>query len=203
MSEPPLLALYAHRAKPYAGEAEFRLHPDHLHVEQGRRSGDFPLADIVMVRLLYKPRNTTNEGYQTKLYRRDRRTAALTNLSWKSLVDMERQDADYRRFVEALIAAVARVNPGVVLVAGMPAWLHRLTALAGLLALAALATVMVQALVNGGYPVALLTGALAAYCGWWTWRYLGRNRPRSFRADAIPPDVLPPAVPAADSPARA
>ncbi len=193
MSETPLLALYSHRAKPYAGEAEFRLHPDHVHVEQGRRSGDFPLADIVMIRLLYKPRNTTNEGYQAKLYRRDRRTASLTNLSWKSLVDMERQDADYRRFVEAAVAAVAAANPGVVLVAGMPRWLHRLTALAGLVALAALTTVLGQALLNGSLPIALLTAALAAYCGWWTMRYLGRNRPRSFRPGAIPQDVLPPA----------
>ncbi len=193
MSEPRLLALYAHRAKPYAGEAEFRLHPDHLHIEQGRRSGDFPLADIVMIRLLFKPRNTTNEGYQTKLYRRDRRTAALTNLSWKSLVDMERQDAEYRRFVETLITSVARANPRVVLVAGMPLWLHRLTTIAGLAALAALAVVMGQALLNGSLPIVMLTGALAAYCSWWTWRYLGRNRPRTFTADAIPADVMPPA----------
>ncbi len=105
---------------------------------------------------------------------------------------MERQDPEYRSFVEALVAAVATANPGVLLVAGMPAWLHRLTALAGLAALAALAAVMGQALLNGSLPIALFTGALGAYCGWWTWRYLGRNRPRAFRAGAIPPDVLPP-----------
>ena len=191
MSDQRLLALYAHRAKPYAGEAEFRLHPSHLHVEQGRRSGDFPLADIVMVRLLYKPKNTTNEGYQAKLYRRDKRTVSFNNLSWKSLVEVERQDADYRRFLEALIAAVAAANPGVVLVAGMPAWLHVVTALAGLLALAALAIVTVQAALNAGFPVAMLTGGLGLYFGWWALRYLGRNRPRAFKPDAIPAEVMP------------
>lgn len=191
MSDARPIATYAHRAKPYAGEAEFRLYPTHLRVEQGRRSGDFPLADIVLVRLLYKPRNTTNEGYQAKLYRRDRRTAALTNLSWKSLVDMERQDEDYRRFIEALVAAVAKANPGLALRAGMAPWLHRLTAAAGLLALAALAVVSAQAALNGSLPVALATAGLLAYLGFWTWRYLGRNRPRAFRADAIPAEVLP------------
>lgn len=191
MSAEPILATYAHRAKPYAGDAEFRLFPTHLRVEQGRRSGDFPLADIVMLRLVYRPRNTTNEGYQAKLYRRDRRTAALTNLSWKSLVDMERQDADYRRFVERLVAAVAAANPGVVLRAGLPVWLHRVTAVAGLIALAALMVVTGQALRNGSLAVAALTAALGLYFGWWSWRYLGRNRPRAFSADAIPRDVLP------------
>jgi hypothetical protein len=191
MSEPRPLATYAHRAKPYAGEAEFRLYPTHLRVEQGRRSGDFPLADIVLLRLLYRPRNTTNEGYQAKLYRRDRRTAALTNLSWKSLVDMERQDAEYRRFVEALVAAVTAANPGVALRAGMPPWRYWLTAAAGLLALAALAVVSVQAALNGSLPVALATGGLGLYLGWWTRRFLSRNRPRAFTARSIPEDVLP------------
>ena len=192
MSAPRPVATYSHRAKPYAGDAEFRLYPTHLRVEQGRRSGDFPLVDVVMVRLLYKPRNTTNEGYQAKVYRRDRRTASLTNLSWKSLVDMERQDEGYRRFVEALVAAAAEANPAVALEAGMPGWLHKVTAVAGALAVLALIIVTGRALQNQAWPVALLTAALGLYCGWWTIRYLGRNRPRSFTAAAIPAEVLPP-----------
>jgi hypothetical protein len=189
--DPHPIATYAHRAKPYAGEAKFRLYPTHVAIEQGRRSGDFPLADVAMIRLLYKPRNTTNEGYQAKLYRRDRRTAALTNLSWKSLVDMERQDADYRRFVEALIGAAAAANPGIALRAGMPAWLHRLTAAAGAAALLALVLVTARAASEGSLPLALVAGLLGLYCGWWSWRYLARNRPRAFTPGAIPEDVLP------------
>jgi len=199
------LATYAHRAKPYAGEAEFTLHPTHLHVDQGRRSGDFPLAEIVLIRLLYKPRNTTNEGYLARFYRRDRRTASLTNLSWKSLVEMERRDAEYRRFVEAAIGAVARANPGVVLRAGMPVWVFWTTAFAGASAVAALLLVAAQALLHAGWPSALFAGALGVYCGWFALRYLGRNRPRDFAAGAIPQDVLPPGdkvrnQPAADGP---
>jgi hypothetical protein len=190
MSDRPL-ATYAHRAKPYAHDAEFRLMPQHLRVEQGKRSGDFPYRDIAMIRLTYKPRNTTNEGYVCKIYRRDGHTASLTNLSWKSLVDLERQDGDYRRFVERLIAEVHRANPGVALQAGMPRWLHIITGLAGLIAMIALVTVTGQSVLNGGLPVAVLTGILALYCGWWATRYLARNRPRGFVVEAIPEDVLP------------
>lgn len=194
-------AVYQHRAKPYAQEAGFRLFADRLSVDQGRRSGDFPLADIVMLRLAYKPRNTTNEGYFAKLYRRDRRTASLTNLTWKSLVDLDRQDADYRRFVEALVAAVAAANPSVALRAGLPGWLHKLTLAAGLAALVGLVVVTGRAVANGSLAIALLTAALTLYCGWWSWRYLGANRPRSFQPDAIPADVLPKAAPSPASPA--
>ncbi len=185
------IARYSHRAKPYAQEAEFTLFGDHLHVDQGRRSGDFPYRDIVLIRLVYRPRNTTNEGYLAKLYRRDKHTVSLTNLSWKSLVDMERQDEPYRRFVGRLIGEVHAANPGVLLQAGMPRWLHLATAAAGLLAIAALAIVTGQAVLNGTLPVAMITGALTAYLAWWTVRYLGRNRPRGFTVDRIPEDVLP------------
>jgi hypothetical protein len=190
MTTPPLV--YEHRAKPYAQEARFEMKPDVLAVTQGSRSGDFAYRDIELVRLLYKPRNTTNEGYQTKLYRKDWRTVGLTNLTWKSLVDLDRQDADYAVFVRALIARIAAANPGVVLEAGMPRWLYTLTAAAGGIAMIALVLVGIAALRQGGWPMALMTVAIGAYFVWWTWRYLGRNRPRRFRPDAIPADVMPP-----------
>jgi hypothetical protein len=190
MTAPPLV--YEHRAKPYAQEARFEMKPDVLAVTQGSRSGDFAYSDIELIRLLYKPRNTTNEGYQTKLYRKDRRTVGLTNLTWKSLVDLDRKDQDYAVFVRALIGRIAAANPGVVLEAGMPRWLHTVTALAGGIAMLALIFVGVQALRQGGWPMALMTVAIGAYFAWWTARYLGRNRPRRFRPEAIPDDVMPP-----------
>jgi hypothetical protein len=182
---------YQHRAKPYSPEARFELKPGQVAITQGARKGDFPYRDIVMVRLMYKPRNTTNEGYQAKLYRRDKKTASLTNLSWKSLVDLERQDADYSRFVRELIGRIVAANPDVILEAGMPTWLHRVTALFGILSVLALIIVAGQALIQGSWPVALLTGALGLYFTWWSARYLGRNRPRGFRPEAIPADVMP------------
>jgi hypothetical protein len=182
---------YQHRARPYAGEASFELHPAHMAVAQGSRSGDFAYRDIEMVRLLYKPRNTTNEGYQAKLYRRDRKTVSFTNLSWTSLVDMERKDRAYADFVRELIGRIVRDNPRVVLDAGMPRWLHAVTAAAGVAAILALVFVGVRALGEGGWPMALLTVAIGTYFCWWTARYLTRNRPRRFTADAIPADVMP------------
>jgi hypothetical protein len=191
MSDAPLV--YQHRAKPYAPEAIFTLKDDRLAIVQGVRRGDFPYRDIALVRLTYRPRNTTNEGYVAKLYRGDRKTAALSNLSWKSLVDLERQDADYARFVRELIARIVAANPSVALEAGMPRLQYGVTSVVAALSMLALLIVAYQAVRHGGWPTAFLTAGLGAYFGWWSWRYLGRNRPRRFTAGALPPDVMPPA----------
>jgi hypothetical protein len=184
---------YGHRARPYSHEAVFELRDDRIAIEQGSRKGDFLFGEIVMIRLMYKPKNTTNEGYQTKIYRRDRKTAAFTNLSWKSLVDVDRQDADYSSFLRKMILATSAVNPSVVLVAGLPRWKHMLVSLFGAASVAALALVTVQALMQGSWPMALLTAGLAGYFVWWAMRYVSRNRPRHFKPDNIPADVMPPA----------
>jgi hypothetical protein len=183
---------YGHRARPYSNEAVFELREDRVAIEQGSRKGDFLFSEIAMIRLMYKPKNTTNEGYQTKIYRRDRKTASFTNLSWKSLVDVDRQDEAYSLFLRKMITAAAGANPSIVLMAGLPGWMHMLVTVFAVASVAALAAVTVQAMLQGGWPIALLTAALASYFTWWAMRYVGRNRPRAFRPDAIPAHVLPP-----------
>jgi hypothetical protein len=183
---------YQHRAKPYSPEAIFTLKDDVVAIVQGARKGDFPYRDIDMVRLTFRPRNTTNEGYMAVLYRRDRKTASLTNLSWKSLVDMERQDADYSAFVRALIARIVAANPNVALAAGMPRWRYLLTGLFAVFSMAGLIAVAAHALQNASWPIAAMAGGLGVYFVWWSWRFLGRNLPRNFTPNAIPADVMPP-----------
>ena len=184
-------AFYAQRTRPYAQETVFSLFPDRLVMEKGRHAESIALSDIVMVRLLYKPRNMTNEGYAARIVRRQGRSLMLTNLSWKSLMDMEHNDREYRTFVEAMIAAVHRANSAVALQAGMPRLLHGLTALAGLSVVVALVIITAEAIRNLGKAIALVSGLFAIYLGWWALRYVMRNRPRSFQPGFIPDDVLP------------
>jgi hypothetical protein len=182
---------YSHRAKPFSLESEFRFKPDHLSVNHGKRSGNFPYRDIAMIRLLYKPKNTTNEGYEAKIFRRDKHTASLSNISWKGLIEIERKDAEYSAFLHALIAKVSAANPQVILQAGMPLWLHRITAAVGLIAVGIMLAVSYQAVMLGSWQLGVFAVVLAAYFAWWAWRYVSRNRPRHFKPGAIPADVLP------------
>jgi hypothetical protein len=189
-----LITSYTHRAKPYGAGAVFEMYADHLVITQGPMEDTAFFKDITTIRLSYRPKNSTNEGYRMQLYRTTGRTLSVTNLSFKNLVSVDRQDAPYRNFVGALVPAIAKANPAVELVAGLPRLLHITTVLAGGAAALALALVSMSTGISGGIPLAALMAGATVYFGWWTWRYLSKNRPRLFTVDAIPDDVLPPAT---------
>ncbi len=193
MSDDPIAA-YAHRPRPYSQGIEFRLMPEHLTIGQGLKSGDLHYGDIAMIKVMFKPRNSSGQGYATTIYRRGGRTTVISNLSWKNLLEVETQDASYRRFIEALVRQTAARNPAVILKAGMPRWLHLLTGVAGAATVAGASTVVVHALWTRNWPMALFAALMAMYFGWWSFRYVSLNTPRAFGPDAIPEDVLPKAV---------
>ncbi len=101
---------YQHRAKPYSQKARFEMQPGHLAVTQGGRSGDFAYRDILMVRSSTSRATPANEGYQAKLSAAGPQDGRATNLSWRSLVDLERQDADISAFVRALVRPSRRTT---------------------------------------------------------------------------------------------
>jgi hypothetical protein len=186
------LPFYAHRGKPYGAPMEFQLGKKSIAVRQGATRGDIPYSNIARIRLLYRPKNTTNEGYETKIELIKGRSISLGNLSWKSMMDMTRQDGEYRRFVEALVAKTREHNPALQLVAGMPAWLHKLSVLAGAAAVLTMVGLAFQSLLTGSWQLGVLAATFSAYFIWWTWRFMRRNRPQMFEPGAIPSDVMPP-----------
>lgn len=187
------LIQYSHRARPITQPVDHALTGRGLAIRQDTRELVLPYADIVSITLAYTPRNTTHEAYRTLVRGPRRMRANLSNLSWKSLVEFDRQDADYVRFVKALVERAAAANPAVALIAGMPRWRYAAFLVAGVAAVGAMASVMVAAMVGEprNWPLALFAGALTAYFVWWSARYLHRNRPRRFTPDRLPEGVLP------------
>lgn len=190
--EMPVL-VYSHRARPISAPVDYILTGKGLAMRQDTKEVVLPYADIRRVTLMFKPRNTTNEGYAMTVRGPKRLKASLSNLSWKSLVEFDRQDADYIRFVRELVGRATAANPSVELIAGMPRWRYVAFILAGALAIGAMGSVMVAALFGEprNLPLAAFAGALAAYFVWWSARFLTRNRPRRFTPDSLPADVLP------------
>ena len=62
----------------------------------------------------------SSKGFKTQLRLSDGKSVTFGNLSWRSLTDMDRNDAGYHAFVSALAAAIARANPRARFVAGKP-----------------------------------------------------------------------------------
>jgi len=186
---PPLR--YHHRPRPFAPEAVFELTDTHLRVDQGRRSGHFPLSDLAEIRFAYKPGNATSNLFQTNLrWKASKMGGRFSNLSWKSPLDYDRLDAEYNAFAGALLAAARAANPALIVHAGVPLWRYAGVAITGVVALTALVGVAAIALGDANWPPAVIVAVLAGYFLWWLRRYLLANRPRVLGPDEPIPDAL-------------
>ncbi len=186
------LNTYTHRPKPYGGGSIFTLGEDRLNILQGPVESEMLYGDIKSITLVYRPRNSTSEGYHATIRNANNHTATVTNLTFRNAMNVDRQDSEYHRFMSALIASAAKANPAVVLQAGLPRWMNILSAISGMAAIGALVMLTFNALIARNFPIAFLMTLLGVYFSWWIWRYVMHNRPQLFKAGEIPPEVMPP-----------
>ncbi|MGL5115637.1 MAG: hypothetical protein ACRC7C_09965 [Beijerinckiaceae bacterium] len=179
------------RTRPIGPETLVRAEESRVLVQRGSRQAEIPYGEIASIRLVYAPKNVTNEGYTADVRAKGGGNAFLTNISWKGLLDVDRQDADYRAIITRIVARAAVANPDVTLMAGTPMWRFGLMAVVGAALLLSLLVLTFRALTEGSWPLALLFAAFFAYFGWWVGRYVMRNRPRRFTANALPDGLLP------------
>lgn len=183
--------LYAHRAKPFSAPLELRLTGTTFTAERGRSNQVFRLDGIERIHLSFSPRNTAREVFVCEVRATDGKSVRFDNLSWISLVQTERLDAGFRRFVLELISRAAQQSPGLRLEAGISMLRYRLMQMAGLGLFAALLASAVMAATKNSTLVALASLGLAAYFAFWLWTFLVRNRPGRFTPETVPARVLP------------
>ena len=183
--------VYAQRPKPYSAELELSLEGSRLVAVRGRSRQEFPLAAIERITLSFTPKNSARRAFACRVQATDGRWVQFDNLSWKSLIEVERQNGPYDRIVRGLIARVAAANPSLALVGGIARWRHTVMSALGLAMLAALLGAAIYAATSGSWPLGLAALGLVAYLGFWLREFLGRNRPRRFTADSVPADLLP------------
>jgi hypothetical protein len=183
--------LYEHRPKPFSNALMLDLGPATLLAERGNSKQEFRLDGIEQLRLSYRPANTARLGFACKLRARDGKTMVFSNLTWRSMVETGRQDEDYDRFTRELVARIGRASPRVRMIAGAPVWQYRLFFAAFLLLAPMLLASAGYFALGGSWAIGVMTLGLAAWLGFYAREYLVRNRPRSFSAGAIPPEVMP------------
>lgn len=191
MPAPKAKVTYSHRPKPFAAELELELTANELIATRGRSVQRFPLTAVERIQLTFSPRNTAHLAFACQLRATDGKSVKFDSLSWKSLIETERQNDDYTRFVSTLCARSEQASPKVVLQAGVSPFKHMAMLVAGIGVLGALAVTAFYAFTSGGMIAGGLAIALFGYLVWWMRDYLTRNRPASFRAAAIPASVLP------------
>lgn len=179
------------RPKPVGFEIAYRLDGGVLEVDRTRAIDRIRLSAVEEVRFLFAPGNVSSKGYKTRLRLQDGKTVTFGNLSWRSLTDIDRDDARYHRFVAALSAAIARANPQARFVGGRPRPLWIATAIVGVLSLAMLAFFTLSAFQRGMTGAGLLGLLLLAASYWQVWPLISLNRPRDLATGEVPDELVP------------
>jgi hypothetical protein len=199
MDQPVASLHYSHRPKPYSNELELELTERAVIAERGRSKQTYPLDKMERIQLDFDPRNTAKLVFRCQIRVRDGNSVTFDSLSWKSLIQTERQDESYTAFVKALVTRAAKASPGMALVAGISPLRYRLMqAVGGILIAAMIAAALYFTLFphplagSVNYLYAVLSMVFAFFAGSWLRDFLMRNHPRHFTADAIPVSVLPP-----------
>jgi hypothetical protein len=169
----------------------FRLTDSALEWSKGRYADRVPYDRIRRLRLSFRPVTMQTHRFQAEIWPVAGPKLLVASTSCRSIVEQERHDAAYRDFVVELHRRIAAHGGQPSLEAGAPApifWIGLVVFTGACLALAAL---VVRALQLGELAGAAIVGGFLALFLWQVGGFLARNRPATYRPDALPPQVLP------------
>lgn len=170
---------------------EFRLAPDALEWQAGRRSGRVPYREIKHVRLLYRPANMQSHRFVAEIRADQAPTLKIVSVSWRSMMEQQRQDGPYREFVTALHRRLSDAGAATVFEAGTSPFIYWPgVALFAAMALA-MAFLIARAMAEGAWAGAAMVGAFMGLFLWQVGNFFRRNRPGAYRPDSIPETLLP------------
>ena len=155
------------------------------------RSGTWPYADIVAVRLSYRPVSMQAQRFRADLRNASGNRLSLLSTSWQTAALMRAQSAAYRDFIVDLHRRMAAAGSNAALTGG----LGRRTYLAALVLVALFGVAMVgllaRALAIREWAGAAFLIGFAALFTWQVGGFIRRNRPRSYTFADIPKALLP------------
>ena len=157
----------------------------------GGRSGSIPFDKVRRLRMSFRPNNMQSHRFVTELWAEGCPKLQMVSSSWKSMFEQERFDDAYSKFVSELHRRLAKVNgmaqfdrgsspfiywPGVVVFAG---------------AALGLAALIARALQSGAIASAGIIAVFLALFLWQAGNFFRRNRPGTYRPEALPSDIMP------------
>lgn len=182
---------YAFKPSLIGAWCEFRLKADGLHWQMGPRSGRVRYERIRAVRLAYRPVTMQSRRFVTEIWSTDNPKISIVSVSWRSLVEQERQDAAYVAFVTELHRRLAASNSEAQFTTGLPVVSYWLGVVVFAVVMVTIAALIVRALRQQQWSASAIIAAILAAFGYQIGNYFRRNRPVRYRPDAIPPEVLP------------
>jgi hypothetical protein len=182
---------YTYRASLIGAAHRFELTDAGLSWNVGGKSGVWAYETIASIRLSYRPVSMQSRRFRADIENPNRERVAVLSTSWQTVALMAPQDRDYRAFIMALHRRLAQAGGKAVLIGGLRPNIY--TAALVLLALVAtaMAGLLLRAIATGELAGALFLVGFAMLFAWQIGGFIRRNRPRSYRFEDLPKDLLP------------
>ena len=182
---------YAYKSSLVGAPLEFQLAPDALEWRKGGIAGRTPYGSVRRIRLSFRPMTMQNYRFVTEVWPESGPKLQIASTSWKSLVEHQRLDAEYRAFVSELSRRVGAAGGNTAFDTGSPAFLYWPGVLVFTGASFALAALAVRALQEQAWGGAAFIAAFFALFLYQAGNFFRRNRPGTYSPDAVPPLLLP------------
>jgi hypothetical protein len=182
---------YAYRPSVLGAPVELRLGADAIDWTAGAKSGHMALRDVRLVSMSFKPVSMQPYRFVTRIWAQGSPRLEIVSTSWRSMVEQERLDVRYAAFVRELHRRIVAAAAPARFVQGKNPWLYWpglvLFVLVGLM----LAAMVPTALKGHSIAGAAFIAAFLAILLWQGGTFFRRNKPGSYRPDALPPELLP------------
>ena len=182
---------YAYKSSLMGAPLEFHLAPDALEWRKGGYAGRAPYGSVRRVRLSFRPITMQNHRFLAEVWPENGPKLQIASSSWKSLVEHQRLDAEYRAFVSELSRRVGVAGGNTSFDTGSPAFLYWPGVIVFIGAALAIAALAVRALSEQAWGGAAFIAAFFALFLYQAGNFFRRNRPGTFRPNAVPSLLLP------------
>jgi hypothetical protein len=182
---------YAFKASLVGSAHQFELTEQGLSWRIAGRAGLWPYIDIAMVRLSYRPVSMQSRRFRADITTTDGARLAILSTSWQSAALMAPQDRDYRDFIVALHARMARAGGRPVLAGGLGPRVYAAAIVCVVLLAIAMVGLLLRSIATGEWAGALFLVGFAALFAWQVGGFITRNRPLIYTFDDLPKALLP------------
>ena len=183
---------YAYRPSAVGPLRVYSLSDDGIDWAVGLHSGHIPYRSIRRLRLSFRPTGMQPRRFVVELWAEGAPKLTIASSSWKSITEQERLDQPYTTFVQELHRRISNAVQSTRFQQGSNPLIYW-PCLAVFAAVAlGIAALTVQGLRAGTTSGAALVGAFLVLFVWQGGNFMRRNRPGTYRADALPKGVMPP-----------
>src|SRR5262245_35362129 len=183
---------YAYRPSAFGPLRTFVLSGDGIDWVAGIQSGHIPYRNIRRLRMSFRPTGMQPQRFVVDLWGEGAPKLQIASSTWKSITEQERLDQSYSVFVKELHARISDAAGPARFLQGSSPLIYWPSLVVFVVVALALAALVVRALRADALSGAALVAAFLALFVWQGGNFIRRNRPREYRADALPKDVMPP-----------